>query len=117
IAVNIEICAPSCVCAKPSPATRNSRALDQLEARMEHRAWRVIKPAALVAQYSALVVLLSSTQTPQVATDPDDDHVIACALAARADIIVSGRSASARSAPLSGHPHRQADRGVRFITK
>jgi len=27
-----------------------------------------------------------------VPTDPDDDHVIACALAARADAIVSGDS-------------------------
>lgn len=30
-------------------------------------------------------------KTPQViARDPDDDHVLACALAAQADLIVSG---------------------------
>ena len=47
--------------------------------------------AALVAQYQALVILLSPTHTPRVVSaDPDDDHVLACALAAHADLIVSG---------------------------
>ncbi|MBU6200239.1 MAG: putative toxin-antitoxin system toxin component, PIN family [Xanthomonadaceae bacterium] len=41
--------------------------------------------------YAALVVNVSPLATPRVvARDPDDDHVIACALAARADAIVSG---------------------------
>jgi len=47
--------------------------------------------AALVAQYEALVTLISPTHTPRVvADDPDDDHVIACAVAANAKSIVSG---------------------------
>jgi putative PIN family toxin of toxin-antitoxin system len=47
--------------------------------------------AALVAQYEALVTLVSPTHTPRVvADDPDDDHVIACAVAANAKSIVSG---------------------------
>ena len=46
---------------------------------------------ALVAQYEALVTLVSPTHTPRiVADDPDDDHVIACAVAANAKAIVSG---------------------------
>ncbi len=41
--------------------------------------------------YAALVVNVSPLATPRVVErDPDDDHVIACALAARADAIVSG---------------------------
>lgn len=48
-------------------------------------------PAALVAQYTALVTLLSPTQVPRVIEhDADDDHVIAAAVAARADLIVTG---------------------------
>lgn len=47
--------------------------------------------AALVAQYEAMVTLVSPTHTPRVVTDdPDDDHVIACAVAANAKLIVSG---------------------------
>jgi predicted nucleic acid-binding protein len=33
---------------------------------------------------------MNLTPFPVVPDDPDDDHVIACALAARADAIVSG---------------------------
>jgi len=47
--------------------------------------------AALVAHYEALVILVSPIHTPRVvASDPDDDQVIACALAAEAKLIVSG---------------------------
>jgi putative PIN family toxin of toxin-antitoxin system len=45
----------------------------------------------LAAQYSALVTLVSPLHVPAViAQDPDDDHVLACAVAARARMIVSG---------------------------
>jgi predicted nucleic acid-binding protein len=41
--------------------------------------------------YAALVVNVSPLSTPRVVKrDPDDDHVIAYPLAARADAIVSG---------------------------
>ena len=47
--------------------------------------------AALVAQYTALVSLVSPTSVPRVvANDADDDHVIAAAVAARAELIVTG---------------------------
>ncbi len=46
---------------------------------------------ALVAHYSALVTLVSPLQVPRVVEhDIDDDQVIAAAVAARADLIVSG---------------------------
>jgi putative PIN family toxin of toxin-antitoxin system len=43
--------------------------------------------------YAALVLCVTPLSTPRVVlVDPDDDHVIACAVAARADAIVSGDS-------------------------
>lgn len=46
---------------------------------------------ALVAEYRGLVRLVQSRALRRPASrDPDDDAVIACALAARADLIVSG---------------------------
>jgi putative PIN family toxin of toxin-antitoxin system len=46
---------------------------------------------ALTAQYAAIVSLVAPAAiTPTVLRDPDDDAVLACALAAQADLIVSG---------------------------
>ncbi len=46
---------------------------------------------ALVAQYTALVSLVMPASVPRVvANDPDDDHVIAAGVAARAQLIVTG---------------------------
>ena len=48
-------------------------------------------PAALAAHYAALVRLVSPAQVPRVIeNDADDDQVLACAVAGRADLIVSG---------------------------
>ena len=47
--------------------------------------------AALVAQFTALVSLVAPVSVPRVvADDADDDHVIAAAVAARADLIITG---------------------------
>lgn len=47
--------------------------------------------AVLVAQYTALVSLLMPSSVPRVvANDADDDHVIAAAVAAHAELIVTG---------------------------
>lgn len=46
---------------------------------------------ALVAQYTALVSPVAPAGVPRiVANDADDDHVIAAAVAARAELIVTG---------------------------
>lgn len=47
----------------------------------------------LLLAYQAVACCVSTTTVPRVVpTDPDDDHVIACAMAAHADLIVSGDS-------------------------
>ncbi len=47
--------------------------------------------AALVAQYSAIVSLVAPASVPRVVVnDSDDDHVIAAAVAASAELIVTG---------------------------
>jgi len=47
--------------------------------------------ATLAAQYAALVSLVAPASVPRVAAnDADDDHVIAAAVAARAELIVTG---------------------------
>ena len=47
--------------------------------------------AALVAQYTALVSLVMPASVPRVVVnDADDDHVIAAAVTARAEVIVTG---------------------------
>ena len=45
----------------------------------------------LVAQYTALVWLVTPASVPRiVVSDADDDHVIAASVAARAELIVTG---------------------------
>jgi len=48
-------------------------------------------PDVLMRQYLAVVQIVTpAAVAPVVLADPDDDHVLACALAAKADLIVSG---------------------------
>jgi uncharacterized protein len=61
----------------------------------EHLASRLANQRSSIEQalalYSELVISVSPLTTPRaVPRDTDDDHVIAAALAARADLIVSG---------------------------
>lgn len=47
--------------------------------------------AELVADYGTLVQIVPAANiTPTVIDDPDDDHVLACAIAAGAELIASG---------------------------
>ena len=45
---------------------------------------------AVLADYVEIVDLAEPIEVPRIVRDPDDDHVLACALAAKADLIVSG---------------------------
>lgn len=48
-------------------------------------------PSALTVRYSALVRLVTPAEVPRVVIDDaDDDQVLACAVAAQANLIVSG---------------------------
>ncbi len=48
-------------------------------------------PGDVLADYVAVVEIVAPTKVPRViAADPDDDYVLACALAAKASAIVSG---------------------------
>ena len=50
-----------------------------------------ISPEQLVAQYQLFAAVVTPGNVPTViADDPDDDHVLACAVEAHADLIVSG---------------------------
>ncbi|MEX0746305.1 MAG: putative toxin-antitoxin system toxin component, PIN family [Phycisphaeraceae bacterium] len=55
---------------------------------------RVAASGLSIAQLVARYALLAQSVTPaiigRVSKDPDDDHVLACAIAAQADLIVSG---------------------------
>lgn len=60
-----------------------------------HLASRLVQQRSSVEEaiglYGELAIRVSPLSTPRVvADDPDDDHVLACALAAHADWIVSG---------------------------
>lgn len=52
-----------------------------------------LTPNQLRQRYQRIVTVVEPAAVPPtVLADPDDDHVIACALAAKADLIVSGDS-------------------------
>jgi putative PIN family toxin of toxin-antitoxin system len=52
-----------------------------------------LTPAQLRQRYQRIVTVVEpAVVPPTVLADPDDDHVIACAVAAKADMIVSGDS-------------------------
>jgi len=48
------------------------------------------RPADVLADYAQAVEIVTPDHVPEVSRDPDDDQVLACALAAKADAIISG---------------------------
>lgn len=74
-------------------------------------------PAALFADYAAIVEILVPTEVPAViAADPDDDHVLACAQAARADALVSGdRHLLGLGSPWNGIAILTAAQAIEFL--
>ena len=77
-----------------------------------------LTPAQLRQRYQRIVTVVEPAAVPPtVSADPDDDHVIACAVAAKADVIVSGDS---HLLALKGHQDipilRVADALIRLNT-
>lgn len=59
-----------------------------------HVAASALSIEEIVLGYAELTTIVEPAEiTPKIAADPDDDQVLACALAARADLIVSGDEA------------------------
>jgi putative PIN family toxin of toxin-antitoxin system len=66
---------------------RSALRYDRLAQRIERSGLTVEE---LLARYLNVAIVVEPESIPRVARDPNDDHVLACALAARADLIVSG---------------------------
>ncbi|MFI4938865.1 MAG: putative toxin-antitoxin system toxin component, PIN family [Burkholderiales bacterium] len=72
---------------------------------------------ALVTQYQSFVQSVSPQSVPAViAADPDDDHVLACAVAGHADLIVSSdKHLHSLGGQYNGIPIVKASEAVRII--
>lgn len=68
-------------------------------------ALRGLTASELLAEYTALTVVVSPAPLPTpVSVDPDDDAVLACAVAAQAGVIVSGDDDLLRLGSYQGIP-------------
>ncbi len=72
----------------------------------------------LIEGYAALAKLVRPAPIPRVViADPDDDHVLACAVAAQVDLIVSGDSDLLDLHEYQGMPIVRAAEALRRIER
>ncbi len=76
-----------------------------------------LKTVQLVARYAILAQSLVPAVIAPVLADSDDDHVLACALAARADLIVSGDRGMLNLKSYHGMPIVTATEALAQVTK
>ena len=77
-----------------------------------------IDPQALVERYAHLAQWISPAHIRRtVQEDADDDHVLACALAARADLIVSGDAHLRNLKHFQGMPIVAPTQALAIITR
>lgn len=77
--------------------------------------WRGTEHALMCRYLDVVLVVAPADIAPVVRTDPDDDQVLACALAARADLIVSGDPHLRNLKSYQGIPIVAAAEGLRRI--
>ena len=73
--------------------------------------------AEMVGDYLALAHMVRPAAPPRVVRDPDDDHVIACAVAAEAEIVVSGDGDLLSLGRYKGIPVVTATEMLRRVTE
>lgn len=74
-------------------------------------------PEQLLSRYISVVHVVRPESVPAaVLSDPDDDHVLACALAAQADLIVSGDNDLLALKEYQGIPIVTAAEALRRVT-
>jgi putative PIN family toxin of toxin-antitoxin system len=71
--------------------------------------------AEMLAEYRALVTVELPAPIPPTARDPDDDHVLACALAASAALIVTRDKDLLVLDPFQGVPIRAARQALALL--
>lgn len=77
-----------------------------------------LSAAELVADYMRLARLVVPAHiTPKVAADPDDDQVLACALAAHAEVIVSGDKQLRNLKNYQGIPILSATQALQLVAQ
>jgi len=75
-------------------------------------------PDILAQEYQKLVVIVHPSEIPRIVmNDPDDDHVLACALAARANLVVSGDDDLLRLQSIGDIPILSPASAVRLLEK
>lgn len=74
-------------------------------------------PAQVLADYAAATEIVIPAQVPKVCRDPDDDQVLACALGAQANAVVSGDSDLLDLKNFQGIPILTATQAVTLIER